>query len=754
MNNAPKDLGRTTTGFLFEESVRSRITESLINLQCLGWFLVTVIEPSNTKIIFAAVVIGLASLAHWIKEKNLELASFYTLIILSSSIVGIMPFYDGAHDISLVAFSAVFIAAPLMVNSRFQFMIAAYACELYAILWLFEYRGLYAPKNPELGLHDIITVSLIACLLMFFIRRVLSTMLISSENNSVSSSILESLLENSEIAYLGISDEFKIVWKSGNFDFLTHKNCEEGVEISKVLPELDLKKLSSAMGSSINGNLRDGLTGIDTVTFGNILLNKDESPRKYEINLVPSKNASPKSYKGNSIDIFLSIVDVTDQKQAIESRFEDEARLSFVSRISHELRTPLQGMLTHTELLGQDFTLSTYQKKHIKTLGQNIRHLRSVINEVLNFSQVYNGEIDIQKSWIDIPEIINEIAALHFPRAEEKGISISVDLCSEVEQNRFLLTDPLRYRQILMNLIDNAVKNTQNGYIRIKLKVTHFDSETDHLAGKNNGVSLLKCIVEDSGKGIPKADQDRVFQAFEQVEHRHQAVEGTGLGLPISMRLAKLLGGKIELESVLDIGSRFIFSVPLDTLHEVPEVKSDSGATQNILGIENFEANLDADENHKQGSESSPELTVLNRNVVVGDEIEICKVLVVDDALMNQELMRDILEFQDCRIEFALDGEEAIERVYSFRPHLIFMDLRMPKMNGIDATKKIREFSSASETRIVGCTASAFLTDESLFLEAGVEKVIKKPFILSDVISIVEEINDQLRQNPTEDERE
>lgn len=722
------------------ENLKLRSIETLVQLMCLGWFLITVVEPSTAKIVATAIVIILASICYSVRVQNLEIACICSLMLLSTSLILIMPFYAGAHDITLFALAAPFITTPFLINkTSHQVVIISYTVALYGILWSFEYTGIYVPMNPQLGKHDVITVVIIGVLIYSWTFNVLKRERRITIVTEHSYRILKHLLNESKTAYLGISEDFKIVWSSDN--------AEELLAID-IVPETDVRLIFFSVDLQSLQKKAETLNNSTPIRFEHTFKPHEQDERDciVELSLFDRSVSCPFGIK-----FFLVIVDVTDQKRDIANTLEKSERLSFISSISHELRNPLQGMLAHAQLLAQDSGLSKSQLKHVKTIERSTLHLRNVINEVLDYAKIESGHMIIRKEWVDITEITKDVAELYDQEALKKGLSLSLDIVPEVQAMKYFGTDPTKFRQVLSNLVSNAVKYTEDGWIKIKLEVINFDSSTSNDEIHELGHPELRCTVSDSGQGIQADDCLRIFDPFRQVEGKSKTIEGTGLGLPIARQYAKALGGTLELESIFGIGSRFILSFPLSETALQDHISSNQMA-QELTNLSSEEVNsgclLPGEISAPSVFEDTPEISAMGlplANNQSSNRENGCRVLIVDDSEMNRNLMIDTLKALTCSIETAVDGDDGVQKAQQWSPDLIFMDLRMPIMNGIEATKRIRETPSCSKTRIFGCTASAFREDELSFLDAGVEKVIKKPFVISELQKIVMDVNNEIQ---------
>jgi signal transduction histidine kinase/CHASE1-domain containing sensor protein/ActR/RegA family two-component response regulator len=398
------------------------------------------------------------------------------------------------------------------------------------------------------------------------------------------------------------------------------------------------------------------------------------------------------------------------------------AKDKFLANMSHELRTPLNGILTLAESLqeGTYGPLNNRQQRSIALVAQSGHHLLSLINDILDLSKVEAGKLDLQMEIVSAYALSQASLALVQEMASKKSIHLAF-YCNDSGVE--LRIDPRRLKQILVNLLGNAIKFTPTGG-HVTLAVTT----------KPEG-QAIEFAVQDDGIGIPPAEQTKLFQPFTQLDGslaRHY--EGTGLGLALVRRLVELHHGRVSVEStgINGQGSRFVVTLPWEGA--MPQSNT---AQAGVSGRQ-----LGAGETGAQGDDrqaaSAPAAACQAR------------ILAVDDNELNLLALEDYLTSAGFQLFFANDGEQALQQAQEIQPDLILMDIQMPKMNGMEATRRLRSDPRFAATPILALTALAMPGDRELCLDAGANAYISKPFLLKELVKTINDWLAHAQQTPVQ----
>ncbi|MEW6133754.1 MAG: ATP-binding protein [Pseudomonadota bacterium] len=365
----------------------------------------------------------------------------------------------------------------------------------------------------------------------------------------------------------------------------------------------------------------------------------------------------------------------------------NQAKSVFLANMSHELRTPLNAILGFSNLMRKDPGLSDGQRQNLDIINRSGEHLLTLINDVLDMAKIEAGRVQLEEAPFDIGSMVRNVTDMMQIRASEKGLRLLVDQSSKFP--RYLVGDEARLRQVLINLLGNAIKFTEQGGVTVRL------------GARRDRQPRLLVEVEDSGPGIAPEDQKRIFEPFVQLGE--QGINrGTGLGLTIARQFVQLMGGSLSLESTLGKGSIFRVELPLKEAAE-SDIARSSGITHNgeILGL----------------APGQPEY----------------RILVVEDQRDNQLLLARLMETAGFRCRIAENGSQAVQMFREWQPHFIWMDRRMPVMDGLEATRQIRNLPGGKDVKIVAVTASAFQEQRAEMLAAGMDDFVRKPYRASEI---------------------
>lgn len=370
----------------------------------------------------------------------------------------------------------------------------------------------------------------------------------------------------------------------------------------------------------------------------------------------------------------------------------NRAKSSFLAKMSHEFRTPLNAILGFAQVMGRDGSLSSIQQEQLKIINQSGEHLLNLINDVLQMSKIESGKISLNYTHFDLLKSVEKLKNILQLKARLKGLELKLKVEDRVSQ--YMYGDEKKLGQVLLNLVDNGIKFTPQGSVTLEVMLS------DTLASDPNQHNL-RFSVADTGIGIAPENIEVLFKPFVQSkgltlisDSGHNDQEGTGLGLAISQHFVELMGGQLKVNSTLGIGSTFFFEIPLQL-----------GQAESIISIHPLQAIIG-----------------------LAPDQPVYRILVVDDERDQCLLMLHLLSHVGFEVRTAENGKEAIAIWQSWQPHLILMDMRMPVLNGLDATHQIKATIQGQATVVMALTAHAFQDDRKQVLAAGCDDFISKPF--------------------------
>lgn len=612
-----------------------------------------------------------------------------------------------SHIISLIIFTAALFLSWEVTN---QIVVAIYYNVVFAASILFNNKNVYMLPNMVESVILVLIISIMAIVASYINYRLRHEAWLKGFEVALSEKKFRNIFENSAEGIFQITSQGKLLTVNpafvkihgySNEDEVMKLNMINNFFIRKSDWEL-LEKLLEKQGKVKNYRVQ--------------FRKKDGSEMTIRMNVKVNINDEDSStfYEGSVQDITQQVLAENERQKALEALRQEKLRADttakkalqesnyktrFLANMSHEVRTPMNSVMGFLTLIENDLF---EDKDELKNFARDARFaaesLLDIINNILDISKIEAGKMDLDEVEFDIREEIQKVLSIINQAAKQKAISLETNISEDVPN--FLFGDPTRYRQIILNLMSNAVKFTDYGKISLSVAV---NSKAENL------VELLTS-VEDTGHGIPTEKIQMLFEPYVQVRNKKGKKEGTGLGLVISKEFVKLMQGEIKVESKIGSGSKFFFTAKMKLQNGVP-----AETTEELVNMEEEKTEI----------EYNPELPV---KIERQDSQTKKRILLVEDNPISQNLEMKILREVGYDVEAVSNGYDAIEAVKSGTYQLVLMDVEMTEMDGITATKKIREIvGDIGKVPIIAVTAHSSMKDREKCLAAGMDDYIAKP---------------------------
>ncbi len=459
------------------------------------------------------------------------------------------------------------------------------------------------------------------------------------------------------------------------------------------------------------------------------MVHKDGSHRWFLV-----RGKAIRDSEGRAIALIGTDTEITERKRAEEAilaakeaaEAANKTKSAFLANTSHELRSPLNAIIGFAQVMLRNSNLSKEQQQHLGIIQRSGEHLLALINEVLDTAKIEAGRTTLNETAFDLHGQLDDLEETFRLKAKEKGLQLIFDRRPDFP--RYVKCDRTKLRQVLINLLNNAIKFTKEGGVSLRAKGKRQEArgkrdENSQFPIPHSQNTKIYLEIEDSGPGIAPEELDKIFDPFVQTATGIEAQEGTGLGLSISKSYIELMGGSIGVRSQLDRGTCFKFDLKVE-LVEAAEVETEK-TPRRIIALQ----------------PNQPQY----------------RILIVDDKWTNRQILHQLLSPLGFQLREASNGKEALDIQKQWQPHLIFMDLRMPAMDGYEATKRIKATAEGRATVIIALTASSFDEERDLATAAGYDDFIRKPFQEAEIFDTIEKhlgvdyVCEESRESPSQE---